>query len=435
MTFWSLRRATLALAVALVGAGDAARRGFDEYVVAEGARGMAAAREAREAGGARVVEVLGVGVQVGCELVVSDGNATVELRAGGKRRAFDASAPCEGAWPRCGGGAPATPVLCALRSRRSVGPVSRQLAVVTSVSDFGFLWRFMRWTWNTLCHADVARASRLAYYVFAGNPLAGASGAVRRAEGGCPGRAEEALGHTSKALSLYLLVSLKVAERVAFLDTDVWVERAALGGPFLEAFGAQAADAHVALPAPCYKQFFGAAVLLARSTEWALGFLGEWFALCCGPKDQPSLWHLVLRAAGEDTAAHAVLDAYHDARCVDASGFLTKSQCSCAPGGAVSRAAATCGYYAAWDLANAAFLRDVFGPDNIADTPALYEVAEPLFTPGGAVAYLPNAGRASPLLCGDAPPLRHVKFLRKADRDLDPKCGDPPPNLPFKGDR
>ena len=155
--------------------------------------------------------------------------------------------------------------------------------------------------------------------------------------------------------------------------------------------------------------------------------------LRCGPKDQPSLWHLVLRAAGRDDAANAVLGAYHDARCVDAAGALTKRDCACAPGGVVSRADATCGYYAAWDRANAAFLGDVFA-GAVNDTGVLYEVAAPLLVPGGRVAYLPNAGRRDPLLCGDTAPLRHVKFLRKADRDLDARCGAPPPGLLFKGD-
>ena len=73
---------------------------------------------------------------------------------------------------------------------------------------------------------------------------------------------------------------------------------------FLEAAGA----ADVALPAPCYRQLFGAAVVLVRSTPWAAGFLATWFGLRCGPKDQPSLWHLVLRAAGLDGAAEEVGD-------------------------------------------------------------------------------------------------------------------------------
>lgn len=83
--------------------------------------------------------------------------------------------------------------------------------------------------------------------------------------------------------------------------------------------------------------------------------------------------------------------------------------------------------------ANAAFLGDVFA-GAVNDTGVLYEVAAPLLVPGGRVAYLPNAGRRDPLLCGDTAPLRHVKFLRKADRDLDARCGAPPPGLLFKGD-
>ena len=153
-----------------------------------------------------------------------------------------------------------------------------------------------------------------------------------------PRAKEELLGHTSKALSLHALTSLGVADRVLFLDArllcrnrnftahsrrhprhrrdacsmawrflhpthwlispqaDIWIARHVPLRAFLEAAGA----ADVALPAPCYRQLFGAAVVLVRSTPWAAGFLATWFGLRCGPKDQPSLWHLVLRAAGLD---------------------------------------------------------------------------------------------------------------------------------------
>lgn len=86
-----------------------------------------------------------------------------------------------------------------------------------------------------------------------------------------------------------------------------------------------------------------------------------------------------------------MLGAYHDARCVDAAGALTKRDCTCAPGGVVSRADATCGYYAAWDRANAAFLGDVFA-GAVNDTGVLYEVAAPLLVPGGRVSATSSSG-------------------------------------------
>ncbi|KAH8058433.1 hypothetical protein JL722_6296 [Aureococcus anophagefferens] len=340
---------------------------FDAALAAEGARGLAAARTAREAPGRAPRRP-----------------AAAALR---RRRAL------RRALAGLRRGAPATPLLCAVSSLRSAARRGRApLALVTSYSDFGFFHTFLRWALNRLCHADLR---------------------------GLPTR----LGHTSKALSLYALGVLGVADALLFLDSDAWVAGAAFGRPFLETFAAAARGGEVALPAPCYRQFFGAAVLLATATPWAVGFLALVpLRLRCGPKDQPSLWHLVLRAAGRDDAADAVLGAYHDARCVDAAGALTKRDCACAPGGVVSRADATCGYYAAWDRANAAFLGDVFA-GAVNDTGVLYEVAAPLLVPGGRVAYLPNAGRRDPLLCGDTAPLRHVKFLRKADRDLDARCG------------
>ena len=87
---------------------------FDAALAAEGARGLAAARTAREGSGPRSLDALGVALRVGCELRVLDGNATLELRAGRRRRRFDVAAPCAGPWPACGRGAPATPLLCAV---------------------------------------------------------------------------------------------------------------------------------------------------------------------------------------------------------------------------------------------------------------------------------------------------------------------------------
>ncbi len=49
------------------------------------------------------------------------------------------------------------------------------------------------------------------------------------------------------------------------------------------------------------------------------------------------------------------------------------------------------------------------------------------------MAYLPNVGSGS-LLCGAAAPLRHVKFLRKEDRDPPAACPALPPGTGGKGD-
>ena len=137
------------------------------------------------------------------------------------------------------------------------------LALVTSVSDFAFLWRFWRWTLNRLCYADL---QRLPYYAWVGNIALQDDGARRSPGAGtdaCPSTVEEALGHTSKALSLHALVSLRVAERVLFVDTDIWIDSKAFDDAMLferlASFVRDAGDAMVALPAPCYKQFFGVA--------------------------------------------------------------------------------------------------------------------------------------------------------------------------------
>ena len=212
-------------------------------------------------------------------------------------------------------------------------------------------------------------------------------------------------------------------------QADIWIARHVPLRAFLEAAGA----ADVALPAPCYRQLFGAAVVLVRSTPWAAGFLATWFGLRCGPKDQPSLWHLVLRAAGLDDAAQDVLKLYHDERCV-VDGALTKNECSCVAGGRVAADDATCGYYAAWKAANRAFLAGgAFPPGAVVDAGKVYAVRRPTFVEGGRVAYLPNVGSGS-LLCGAAAPLRHVKFLRKEDRDPPAACPALPPGTGWKGD-
>ena len=257
---------------------------FDAALAAEGARGLAAARTAREGSGPRSLDALGVALRVGCELRVLDGNATLELRAGRRRRRFDVAAPCAGPWPACGRGAPETPLLCAVSSPRSAARRGRApLALVTSYSDFGFFHTFLRWALNRLCHADLRG---LPTYAFVGAPLA--RGAPPRAPG-CPSAVEERLGHTSKALSLYALGVLGVADALLFLDSDAWVAGAAFGRPFLETFAAAARGGEVALPAPCYRQFFGAAVLLATATPWAVGFLARWFRLRSAPRKRPRI--------------------------------------------------------------------------------------------------------------------------------------------------
>ena len=416
----------------------AVRADFDDAMVAAGQRGQ---RRAHKAGPA-LLDVLRVPVRTGCALTLGAGNRTLTFR-GARRITFDPAQDCDGAWPACGAGAPRTPLLCSLSGgasrppRRpplalatSVGagasrpPRRAPLALATSVTDFRFLWRFWRWTANTACYA---RQHDLPYYVFVGTPLKRAT--KRSAATTCPARKEELLGHTSKALSLHALAALGVADRVLFLDADIWIARHVPLRAFLEAAGA----ADVALPAPCYRQLFGAAVVLVRSTPWAAGFLATWFGLRCGPKDQPSLWHLVLRAAGLDDAAQDVLKLYHDERCV-VDGALTKNECSCVASGSVAADDATCGYYAAWKAANRAFLAGgAFPPGAVVDAGDVYAVRRPTFVEGGRVAYLPNVGSGS-LLCGAAAPLRHVKFLRKEDRDPPAACPALPPGTGWKGD-
>ena len=398
----------------------AVRADFDDAMVAAGQRGQ---RRAHKAGPA-LLDVLRVPVRTGCALTFAAGNRTLTFR-GARRISFDPAQDCDGAWPGCGAGAPRTPLLCSLGDDGASRPPRRApLALATSVTDFRFLWRFWRWTANTACYAS---QHDLPYYVFVGTPLKRAT--KRSAATTCPARKEELLGHTSKALSLHALAALGVADRVLFLDADIWIARHVPLRAFLEAAGA----ADVALPAPCYRQLFGAAVVLVRSTPWAAGFLATWFGLRCGPKDQPSLWHLVLRAAGLDGAAEDVLKLYHDERCV-VDGALTKNECSCVAGGRVAADDATCGYYAAWKAANRAFLAGgAFPPGAVVDAGDVYAVRRPTFVEGGRVAYLPNVGSGS-LLCGAAAPLRHVKFLRKEDRDLPAACPALPPGTGWKGD-
>ena len=397
----------------------AVRADFDADLVAAGQRGQ---RRAHKAGPA-LLDVLRVPVRTGCALTFGAGNRTLTFR-GARRITFDPAQDCDGAWPACGAGAPRTPLLCSLGDGASRPPRRAPLALATSVTDFRFLWRFWRWTANTACYA---RQHDLPYYVFVGTPLKRAT--KRSAATTCPARKEELLGHTSKALSLHALAALGVADRVLFLDADIWIARHVPLRAFLEAAGA----ADVALPAPCYRQLFGAAVVLVRSTPWAAGFLATWFGLRCGPKDQPSLWHLVLRAAGLDGAAEDVLKLYHDERCV-VDGALTKNECSCVAGGRVAADDATCGYYAAWKAANRAFLAGgAFPPGAVVDAGDVYAVRRPTFVEGGRVAYLPNVGSES-LLCGAAAPLRHVKFLRKEDRDPPAACPALPPGTGWKGD-
>ena len=397
----------------------AVRADFDDAMVAAGQRGQ---RRAHKAGPA-LLDVLRVPVRTGCALTFGAGNRTLTFR-GARRISFDPAQDCDGAWPACGAGAPRTPLLCSLGDGASRPPRRAPLALATSVTDFRFLWRFWRWTANTACYA---RQHDLPYYVFVGTPLKRAT--KRSAATTCPARKEELLGHTSKALSLHALAALGVADRVLFLDADIWIARHVPLRAFLEAAGA----ADVALPAPCYRQLFGAAVVLVRSTPWAAGFLATWFGLRCGPKDQPSLWHLVLRAAGLDGAAEEVLKLYHDERCV-VDGALTKNECSCVASGRVAADDATCGYYAAWKAANRAFLAGgAFPPGAVVDAGDVYAVRRPTFVEGGRVAYLPNVGSGS-LLCGAAAPIRHVKFLRKEDRDLPAACPALPPGTGWKGD-
>ena len=72
-------------------------------------------------------------------------------------------------------------------------------------------------------------------------------------------------------------------------------------------------------------------------------------------------------------------------------------------------------------------------PGAVVDAGDVYAVRRPTFVEGDRVAYLPNVGSGS-LLCGAAAPLRHVKFLRKEDRDLPAACPALPPGTGWKGD-
>jgi len=225
------------------------------------------------------------------------------------------------------------------------------------------------------------------------------------------------------------MMVMRKARRIAFFDADAWFSRQAfqqLQPHFLRRFVTSSRGAIVALPAPCYKQFFGAAVMVTKTSPWALGFTRRWYLLRCGPKDQPSLWHLVLRASGRRADADDVLAAYHDARCVDEAGSLTTKTCDARQ--CLNRE--DCGYFSAWASSTRIF--KTLWQNGTRETPQLHEVRTTLRTPGGRIAYLPNSGVASnPLLCGDKPPVTHVKFLRKNDRDLDPRCPALPKAVSF----
>ncbi|KAH8065984.1 ubiquitin-protein transferase [Aureococcus anophagefferens] len=198
---------------------------FDAALAAEGARGLAAARTAR---GARAAVARR-----------ARRGAARGLRAARPRRQRDA-------------GAPRRPAAAALRRRRAL---RRALAGLRRG----------------------APATPL---------LCAVSSLIRR---GGARRWRSRLGHTSKALSLYALGVLGVADALLFLDSDAWVAGAAFGRPFLETFAAAARGGEVALPAPCYRQFFGAAVLLATATPWAVGFLARWFRLRSAPRKRPRI--------------------------------------------------------------------------------------------------------------------------------------------------
>lgn len=342
----------------------------------------------------RSIDVLGVSVQIGCTLVVQEANATLELRP--RYEAIDLrTAETD------------ETMLCRLRQRRTKG--TRSVAMLTSVSDYAYLWKYWRWMLNKLCFASMVQ---IPYYLWIGSPLNG----LRRSSKRCPASVEERLGHTTKALSLYALLRLKV-EAVLFADADAWFRPGAFQQPGVLWRWVEATQGkQIALAAPCYKQFFGASVVLVRDLAWPR----RWFDLRCGPKDQPSLWYLVLEDAGYPEEAEAVLHEYHDVRCVR-NGELTKNDCDCA----------SCGYYEAWRQSNLHFHTRVW-PNATVEKTDIYEVAYPLFTPN--VAYLPNVGPLS-LLCGPDAPLAHVKFLNKRDRVLPDSCGALPSDLPFKGPR
>ena len=434
---------------------------FDDFVTAAGQKAAVAHEHARlrrsAKSGLREVYALGVYVGVGCALVVKEGNATLELRRttrGGHGRSNDDSVEYlnlrtleRDTLEERG----LSVFMCRLRQRfvpdvssisssnflersrrkwtvrRRMAPtlqkIKAEVAFITSVSDGSYLWKYWRWTLNKLCASRLANAP---YYVFVGAPLRGR----KRLNSSCPATAEETLGHTSKALSLYLGAVLRLAERLVFLDADVWVQKLVESSNVWAHWLAATQNAEIALPAPCYKQFFGASIVSVKVSDWSLGFLQAWYDLRCGPKDQPSLWHLVFRSAGRQETSRTVLNLYQDPRCLNEStGELTKDDCR---GGCGTDK--TCGYYAAWKTANAAFM-DLY--EGIQETPDKFTVTKPLFTPGHNVAYLPNhASSDLNLLCGPQAPLRHIKFLRKQDRHLPPAlCGQIPTDLPFKGPR
>lgn len=393
----------------------AAGADFDETMRVLGTRATQELRaSAKNDARGRSLDVLGVRVSVGCTALVREANTTLEVRCpsggGGFYDLPSASA------------APIGPALWRLRyARRQEQPTPSDTALLTSVSDLGYAWHYWRWMLNKLCVS--ARVLKFRYYLWIGAP---GRGKPRRANG-CPAKVEEHLAHTTKALSMYLALSL--APRVVFLDADAWF---ATGDGFrdlaawIEAWIASSGAARLALPAPCYKQFFGAAVVLAKRSAWTFGVFRTWYELRCGPKDQPSLWAIVLRTAGLDAQADDVLRLYHDRRCLnESSGELTKANCACEP--------RQCGYYAAWDLANEIFEKRVW-PGRVVATTHLYEVRQPLFTPRRRVAYLPNVDG---FICGENPPVMHVKYLSKRQRDLPMSvCGRLlPDEVPFKGPR
>ena len=414
---------------------EVGRLKFDDELTALGRKAVVEHERASlvRSMGLRQVDTLGVQVGVGCALIVREGNATVDLRSGDTRRGLHLRTSTKNDLEGIG------PFMCRLRQRYPVraAPFDREVAFVTSVSDASYLWKYWRWILNKLCVSTTQLG--VPYYLFVGAPNRGGR---RETSSSCPARIEESLAHTTKALSLYLGLKLRLARRLVFLDADIWFTLPTAFPPariaeFWSEWLGATKEAKIALPAPCYKQFFGAAVVAVRASDWTLGFLQEWYDLRCGPKDQPSLWSLVFRTSGLDDTATRILDLYHDPRCVNqTTGELTKNDCSCK----------NCGYYAAWKTANSAFLSDLpwtttttsSSPERmVEERDAIFEVSQPLFTPGGNVAYLPNApGTSVVMLCGAKAPLRHVKWLRKNDRELPITiCGRVPEDVYFKGPR
>lgn len=365
----------------------------------------------------RSVDVLGVRVRVGCNALVRPGNATIQVKCGPTKTSyFDLRHSQEKDLERCGDDACGHGLwrLRSSSSSRQRSSAYGDAAFLTSVSDLAYLWKYWRWILNKLC---VANAMNVRYYLWVGAPVRGRE---RGGSGvGCPARLEEPLAHTTKALSLYLTLTL--AKRVIFLDADAWFYSIEQSLSFLTRWIEAARDARLALPAPCYKQFFGAAVVMVTRSDWTFGFLNRWYDLRCGPKDQPSLWALVLRDGEMNSEAERVLELYQDPRCLNENGDLTKNECSCE----------NCGYYAAWTYSNGLFKDSVWPSAEIQETQNLYQVSSVLFLPH--VAYLPNVGSLS-LLCGQYAVVGHIKFLRKEYRDI--KCEiKPPHDALFKGPR